>query len=97
MDPRHYAPRARVIVSTRESIASHSGERVGVVLRGGAEVGEPTVSRVLPDDPELYARALFATLHELDDAGCDVIVVEDVPDNERWWAVKDRLRRASAP
>jgi L-threonylcarbamoyladenylate synthase len=99
MDARHYAPRARVIVAPdRESayaIAGQRGGQVGLLLRGaGAAAG---LRRFLPDDPVQYARDLFATLHELDQAGCDVVVVQAVPsDDERWLAVADRLRRASS-
>jgi L-threonylcarbamoyladenylate synthase len=56
----------------------------------------PGTRRVLSDDPVQYAHDLFAALHELDDAGCDVVMVEAVPEgDERWWAIADRLRRAS--
>ncbi len=30
------------------------------------------------------------------DAGCDVVVVEDLPDDEEWMAARDRLQRAAA-
>ncbi len=43
----------------------------------------------------MYARDLYATLHELDDAGCDLILVEPVPEDDAWAGVRDRLRRAS--
>jgi L-threonylcarbamoyladenylate synthase len=105
MDARHYAPRARVVVCERAEVLLHAAKallqstRVGVVQRGGeaADGATSIIWRVLPDDPEAYARALFATLHELDDAGCELVVIEDVPDDDRWWAVKDRLRRAATP
>jgi L-threonylcarbamoyladenylate synthase len=99
MDARHYAPRARLVVLPREAIAraGRQGE-IGVVLRGADLSGlEGARRRVLPADPVHYAHDLFAALHALDEAGCDVILVEAVPeDDERWWAVADRLRRASA-
>jgi L-threonylcarbamoyladenylate synthase len=49
----------------------------------------------LPDDPEGYARGLYAALRELDQAGNDVIVVENIPAEPAWAAVADRLRRAA--
>jgi L-threonylcarbamoyladenylate synthase len=55
----------------------------------------PVLARSLPDDPTKYARLLYGMLHDLDDAGADVIVVQGVPDDEAWWAVADRLRRGS--
>ncbi len=81
-----------------------SGERVGCEVAAAqrvgvidAEAGAVLVLReVLPLDPEGYARELYAALHRLDDAGCDVIVIARVPDDAAWAAVRDRLRRATA-
>ena len=36
-------------------------------------------------------KKLYATLHELDDEGVDVIIVQRVPSDEPWQAVADRL------
>ncbi|MEI7430581.1 MAG: L-threonylcarbamoyladenylate synthase [Betaproteobacteria bacterium] len=55
----------------------------------------PHSLRRLPDDPEGYARGLYAALRELDQAGNELIVVEDIPQDAGWAAVADRLRRAS--
>ena len=43
-----------------------------------------------------FARGLFDALHATDDRGCDVIVVDAVPDGDAWEAVRDRLARATA-
>ncbi len=104
MDPRHYAPRARLVVVAGRATAvrraleeAQHGAQVGLVLRGAP--ASPTGSvdvRILADEPAAYAHALFATLHALDDSGVERIVVEAVPADERWWAVADRLGRASA-
>ena len=45
--------------------------------------------------PDLYARQLYANLRKLDKAGAKIILVEEVPDDERWEAVRDRLKRAA--
>lgn len=105
MDARHYAPRARLVVlrdrrmiSSALAQALANQEIVGAVFRGSGAVipSEAAMVRVLPDDPAHYAHELFAALHALDEAGCDVVLIEAVPeDDERWWAVADRLRRAS--
>jgi L-threonylcarbamoyladenylate synthase len=60
------------------------------------EAAAGVVHHVLPQDAVLYARRLYDTLHALDDAGAQAIVVQEVPAGESWWAVADRLRRASA-
>lgn len=109
MDARHYAPHARLVIAptheealsqARAHAARAGGERVGVIVRGPASgtEGEATIDvRVLPDDPSGFAAALFATLHALDDAGARMIFVEAVPTALEWWAVSDRLTRASTP
>jgi L-threonylcarbamoyladenylate synthase len=49
----------------------------------------------MPDDPAAYAQRLYAALHQLDDAGCTVVLVERPPDTPAWHGVRDRLERAS--
>jgi len=44
--------------------------------------------------PDTYAHNLYNHLRTLDRAGCVKILVQDVPDEERWAAIRDRLRRA---
>jgi L-threonylcarbamoyladenylate synthase len=45
---------------------------------------------------DVYARDLYANLRTLDKAGCARILVQEVPQDERWDAVRDRLVRAAA-
>jgi hypothetical protein len=76
-----------------------SGARVGLIVRGPLSSSQSHALvdlRVLADDPATFARALFATLHALDDAGVASVVVEAVPGDDLWWAVADRLKRAEA-
>jgi L-threonylcarbamoyladenylate synthase len=46
--------------------------------------------------PETYAHNLYNHLRTLDSAGCARILVQELPDDERWAAILDRLQRASA-
>lgn len=100
MMERHYAPRARLELCSRRQmptrvIAEHK-RPVGAVLLGEPLDLPPEVQvSVLPGDPRQYAALLYATLHELDDAGCRTVVVESVPEQEEWDAVRDRLKRAA--
>ncbi len=106
MDGRHYAPRARLVLApTRQQalvIAGNlalDGALIGLVLRGppaALAAGFGIAIRILPPDPAEYARGLYETLHELDDARVHTIVVESVPDEEAWLAVADRLKRGSS-
>jgi L-threonylcarbamoyladenylate synthase len=49
----------------------------------------------LPPSATPYAAGMFAALHEVDGAGVDQLVVENVPHDASWWAVRDRLARAA--
>jgi L-threonylcarbamoyladenylate synthase len=51
---------------------------------------------VMPLDAQRYAHDLYARLHDLDQLGCRVIVVERPPQSIEWEAVQDRLKRAAA-
>ena len=47
-------------------------------------------------DAAAFARAIYAELHQCDEAGAELIVVEALPDAPEWRAIADRLRRAAA-
>lgn len=106
VDARHYAPRARLLLADTWEEASHiafglagTGARVGLVTheKHTSSLSEhPILVRTLPRDPTQYARLLYGTLHDLDDAGVDAIVVQGVPEDDAWWAVADRLQRGSS-
>jgi L-threonylcarbamoyladenylate synthase len=48
-----------------------------------------------PTDAAEYAHDLYANLRTLDAANADVILIETVPDDDAWLAVRDRLSRAA--
>jgi L-threonylcarbamoyladenylate synthase len=100
---RHYAPAAEVRIfapAAREAAfakavwAATDDRRVGVIAfapvsASGAEVVD------MPADAREYAARLYAALHAMDAAGCEVIWIEQVPDAPEWAGVRDRLRRAA--
>jgi L-threonylcarbamoyladenylate synthase len=97
---RHYAPRTPL-----EVVEGDGRRRVEELLVVGLRVGwltfgdggGPGVTVVrLPPEPKAAAAALYAALHRLDDAGLDRLVADLPPDEPRWLAVRDRLRRAAA-
>ncbi len=45
--------------------------------------------------PEAYAHNLYNNLRTLDRAQCVRILVQELPQDERWAAILDRLQRAS--
>jgi len=105
MLPRHYSPRARLqILSWRDAadllsqIARHKLKTANVhviahtVIPTGGEFGRVSV---IPHDAEAFARAIYAELHQCDEAGAELIVVEAPPDANEWRAIADRLKRAA--
>jgi L-threonylcarbamoyladenylate synthase len=96
---RHYAPAAVVRLAPRaemQEVARRLQGRVGALLRGDAPAPEAARVARLPDDPQGYARELYAALRDLEDADCTAIVVEEVPAGTEWDAIRDRLTRASS-
>lgn len=104
---RHYAPRARVLLLEPGERASQlaraveeaaAGAIIGAILLdqgpGVEGIDHPIV---LPSDPGIYAAGLYAALHQLDDLGCDLIIIEAVPGSAAWAGIRDRLQRASTP
>jgi L-threonylcarbamoyladenylate synthase len=49
----------------------------------------------MPFEPTEYAQKLYAVLHNSDERGIDVVLVQMPPDVPSWTAVRDRLSRAS--
>lgn len=101
---RHYAPRARVRLFAPETggaalgdarIAINQGRRVGAMVFTPLPL-ELTESHTMPATPEAYARALYATLHALDEQKCDLVLIERPPESSDWMAIRDRLERAAA-
>ncbi len=93
---RHYAPVTpllRVDRTTLEEIAGRD-EQVRVLALGTPPLG--TQGLGLPEQPELYARGLYAALRELDQHRARQLLVEEPPDSPEWLAVLDRLQRAAA-
>lgn len=101
---RHYAPSVPL-----ECIAENSRGQIEALARSGMSIGwlplgEPpsdlpanVIVRPMPRDPVEYSALLFATLYALEDANVERIIAELPPDTPEWLAVRDRLRRASAP
>ncbi|MBM4377318.1 MAG: threonylcarbamoyl-AMP synthase [Deltaproteobacteria bacterium] len=95
---RHYAPATRLVVVRADALEEalrSLGPNAAVMTRRARALGGRRVV-ALPDDPVAYGAMLFAALHRLDDEGHEVLVVEAVPDDEAWAAVRDRLSRAES-
>src|SRR5215467_6891798 len=101
--PAHYAPATPMTIvpageiDAQADAASGGGKRIAVLaqrlpLRSHKYVTWINAGR----RPESYARDLYNNLRTLDRAGCQRILVQDVPEGERWDAIRDRLRRAAS-
>ncbi|HJQ21981.1 MAG TPA: L-threonylcarbamoyladenylate synthase [Gemmatimonadaceae bacterium] len=100
---RHYAPRARMhLFDARRRDDATAAART--LLAEGKRVGAMTftpiglalsVEYTMPRSPAAYARELYSTLHALDDAHCDLILLELPPDSIEWAAILDRVRRTT--
>lgn len=105
--PRHYAPATPLEVwswCSREALMEQLRRRglqpsdVCVLAHEQLPPRDAGFRRVavIPADPVAYARALYAELHQCDEAGAARVIVEAPPTGPEWAAIHDRLRRASA-
>jgi L-threonylcarbamoyladenylate synthase len=99
--PRHYAPRARLIVTSdpRDLLAreEQEGKRIVWLSYGPEQCDAAGVEIIeLPTLAADYRSQLYASLHQADALLPDLIVVTRPPDGPEWEGVHDRLRRASA-
>ncbi|WP_067507820.1 L-threonylcarbamoyladenylate synthase [Actinoplanes sp. TFC3] len=92
MSKRHYAPRARLILT--DDVSSVSAPEPVAVLT--YETEDVPGAEILSVDPREYAADLYAALHRLDDRGVRTIIAKNPPPTEEWLAVRDRLTRAAA-
>ncbi len=99
----HYAPRARLILSTHADVSDHlarlqaAGQRAAVIGASDVHPRNPAVVVLHPagDLPEDFAHDLYRLLREADAAGADAIVVVPPEGEGIAVAVRDRLRRAA--
>lgn len=99
----HYAPRTPLKVVHPDEIESYVRRLVVpppvavLARRGRPRDSKVALWQVAPEAPEEYARLLYGALRRLDAAGCQLIVVEALPQLPEWTAVRDRLDRAATP
>lgn len=104
---RHYSPKARLEVwswdndaELRERVMDRAIPPERFFLLTHSRIPqEPIPAHVsfIPDDAEAFARALYGYLHQCDDRGASLVVIEALPADSSWDGIRDRLLRASAP
>ncbi len=100
---KHYSPQTPVMLMEGDLIIelarslTRQGKHVAVLARTTLQ---PLIDDIVwvaaPVDAGGYAHDLYANLRELDHAGCDAILVEQLPEDAEWLAIRDRLNRAAA-
>ena len=98
---RHYSPRTPVHLVDANNLEHRAAEwhvhgTVAVLaMRLASHNDAPLTWINAGNNPVTYAHNLYANLRTLDKVGAKVILVEAVPADERWDAVRDRLSRAA--
>jgi L-threonylcarbamoyladenylate synthase len=93
---RHYAPRtpARLVPThALDKEIALRPDKVAVLAFSRPDEHVDYWLR-MPRDAPAYAQKLYAALRELDDVGCELILIEAPPDAPDWAAILDRLKRA---
>jgi L-threonylcarbamoyladenylate synthase len=98
----HYAPR------TPADLVDASALRAEMLQLGARDESIAVLARTVarpsdfagvwlraPADAAAFAHDLYANLRTLDAANADVILIERVPDDDGWLAVRDRVERAT--
>lgn len=98
-DISHYAPRTMAFLVDRDAFPAWYAKQSGRIgFLGFEHPGLPVeLDLRLPTEPLAAARMLYASLHQLDAAGLDALLIEAPPAGADWAGVRDRLQRATAP
>jgi L-threonylcarbamoyladenylate synthase len=99
----HYAPLTPMTIIPVDEIdkraeqASEGGRRVAVLAQRLPLKTYPSVTWINAGRrSDAYGHDLYANLRALDKSGCEQILVQDVPTDEKWTAIRDRLTRGAA-
>ena len=97
----HYAPQTPLVLVAAHDLQAEvkrcfeKGERVAVLARSIATPLARCEWQLMPSDASDYAHELYARLRTLDALHVDRILVEALPAEILWQAVRDRLARAA--
>jgi L-threonylcarbamoyladenylate synthase len=98
----HYAPVTPLAVVASDDLERYAGEFVArqekvavLAMRPPLQTQRHMTWINAGRKADTYAHNLYNHLRTLDSAGCARILVQQLPNEERWAAVNDRLQRAS--
>lgn len=99
----HYAPMTKTKLMSREEIELYLQKLNENELPLAVLATEPLLCQkkqvtivVMKKNPFAYAHDLYQALRDLDKRNFQLIILQKVPDNADWDAVRDRLQRASS-
>jgi L-threonylcarbamoyladenylate synthase len=105
MLPKHYSPEAKLVVLSWRNPSDLSSQlraldfppkKICVIAHSQIPAsGDYGRVAMLPRDAAAFARALYSELHQCDESGAALIVVETPPPHPAWRAIADRLSRAA--
>jgi L-threonylcarbamoyladenylate synthase len=98
----HYAPSTPLAIVASDDLEKYASEFVArqekvavLAMRPPLQTQRHMTWINAGKKPDAYAHNLYNHLRTLDSAGCVRILVQELPDDERWAAILDRLQRAS--
>jgi L-threonylcarbamoyladenylate synthase len=98
----HYAPSTPLEIVTSDDLEARAGEMVARQEKVAVLAMRPPLQTTrfmtwinAGKKPDAYAHNLYNHLRTLDRAGCVRILVQELPQDERWAAILDRLQHAS--
>lgn len=101
--PSHYAPSTPLAIvpageiDAQAAALSEGGVRIAVLAQRLPLKSHKYVTWINAGRrPDQFGHDLYANLRTLDKAACQKILVQDVPQDERWDAIRDRLVRAAS-
>ncbi len=95
----HYAPSTPILLVAKNDLEAniyyHQKQRLQLGVLSMQPVGQDIIQINAGAEPSAYARDLYANLRALDQQNCDLILIEQPPEEIEWSAINDRLARAS--
>ncbi len=96
---RHYAPAGlETRLASYEELQKAWQQPVAILCRAATarSLGSRSATlEALPDSPEGFARELYAALYRLEGSNCARLLIEALPEEPEWRAVRDRTARAA--
>jgi L-threonylcarbamoyladenylate synthase len=99
----HYAPVTQAMLCPADHLPemirelNFRNKKIGILAYSLKQAESGLIRMIrMPSQADDYAQALYASLRELDSLQLDMILVEQPPKSEAWWAINDRLCKATS-